>query len=98
MYLSNQEMIYHPKWINIDCKSFHKVEWDLKRVSNLIQIINDWCWEQTWFDKVDTLHAIISKLEYYWWKNNNYIDKLITKRLNQITYDFSNIMRIMTGC
>jgi hypothetical protein len=20
-----------------------------------------WCWEQTWFDRVDTLHAIMSK-------------------------------------
>jgi hypothetical protein len=27
---------------SIDCKSLHKVKWDFKRVSNLIQIINDY--------------------------------------------------------
>jgi hypothetical protein len=27
---------------SIDCKSLHKVEWDLKRISNSIQRINDY--------------------------------------------------------
>jgi len=39
----------------------------------------------------DTLHAKISKSEYYWWKDNNYTKKLVTERLNQTTYDFPNI-------
>jgi hypothetical protein len=52
MYLSNQEMIHHLRWIRKKCsicsqivlivKSLRKVKWDLKRVSNLIQIINDY--------------------------------------------------------
>jgi hypothetical protein len=71
-----------------------KLEWDLKRVSN-----NQWlkCWEQTWFDRVDTLHAMISKSEHCWWRDNNYIEKLVAKRLIQTTYNFSNILRIMKG-
>jgi len=24
-----------------------------------------WYWKQTWFDKIDTFQAIISKLEHY---------------------------------
>jgi hypothetical protein len=48
-------------------KSLRKVEWDLKRVSNLIQRINDYkYWEQIWFEKENTFYAIISKLEYSW--------------------------------
>jgi hypothetical protein len=45
-------MIHHPKWIikkmfhlfsnSIDCKSLHNMKWDLKGVSKLIQIINDY--------------------------------------------------------
>jgi hypothetical protein len=31
----------------IDCKFLSKVEWDLKRVSNLIQTINDYGVENT---------------------------------------------------
>ena len=29
---------------------------------------NQWLryWEQTWFDRVDTLHAIMSKTEHCW--------------------------------
>ena len=51
-YLSNQDMIYHSRWIrkkifhlfsnSIDSKSLCKVEWDLKRVSNLTQRINNY--------------------------------------------------------
>ena len=57
-----------------------------------------WCWEQTWFDKIDTLCAIMSKFEYCWWRNNNYTEKLVTERLSQTTYNFSNILGIMTHC
>jgi hypothetical protein len=28
----------------------------------------------------------------------NYIDKLVTKKFSQITYDFHNILGIMTDC
>jgi hypothetical protein len=31
-----------------------------------------WCWEQIWFDVVDTLNAIMSKSEHCWWRDNNY--------------------------
>jgi hypothetical protein len=31
------------------------------------------------------------KLEYSWWKDNNYIKKVVTERWNHTTYDFSNI-------
>jgi hypothetical protein len=30
--------------------------------------------------------------------DNNYTEKLVTERLIQTIYDFSNIWRIMTGC
>jgi hypothetical protein len=30
--------------------------------------------------------------------NNNYIEKLVTKRLSQTIYDFLNIWGIMTDC
>jgi len=40
---------------------------------------------------IDTLHVIISKSEHYWWKDNNYTKKLVTERLSQTTYYFSNI-------
>jgi hypothetical protein len=40
---------------------------------------------------IDTLHVIISKSEHYWWKDNNYTEKLVTERLSQTTYYFSNI-------
>jgi protease II len=39
----------------------------------------------------DTLHAKISKSEYYWWRDNNYTEKSVTKILSQITYDIPNI-------
>ena len=45
---------------SIDCKSLCKMQWNLKKkVSNLIKT-NQWlwCWEQTWFNIIDTLHAI----------------------------------------
>ena len=48
-------------------------------------------WELTWFNKVDILRAIMSKLENLWWRDNNYIEKLITERLSQITYEFPDI-------
>jgi hypothetical protein len=52
-YLSDQEMIHHPRWIRkkkyyiysqivLTKKFLTNVEWDLKRVSNLIQTINDY--------------------------------------------------------
>jgi hypothetical protein len=25
-----------------------------------------WYWEQTWFDRVDIIHIIMSKLKYCW--------------------------------
>jgi hypothetical protein len=57
-----------------------------------------WYWEQTWFDRVDTSYAIMSKLEYCWWMNNNYTKKLVTEKLSQTTHDFSNIYEILTCC
>jgi hypothetical protein len=41
---------------------------------------NQWLWysEQTWFDIVDTLHAIMSKSKHCWWRDNNYTKKLVT--------------------
>ena len=41
--------------------------------------------------KVGIFHAIISKSKHLWWKDNNYIKKILTKRLNRTTYDFFNI-------
>ena len=54
---------------------------------------NQWLryWEQTWFDRVDAFHAIISKLKYCWWRDNNYNEKLITERLSQTIYELPNI-------
>jgi hypothetical protein len=37
---------------------------------------------------VDTFHALMSKSEHCWWKNNNYTKKLVTERLSEITHDF----------
>jgi hypothetical protein len=37
-----------------------------------------WSWKQTWFDIVDALHALMSKSEYYWWRDNHYTEKLVT--------------------
>jgi len=50
-----------------------------------------WCWEQTWFNRVDTLHTIMFKSEHCWWMYKNYTEKLVTERLNQITCEFCNI-------
>jgi hypothetical protein len=47
--------------------------------------------EQIWFNMVNTLHAKMSKLKHYWWMDNNYIEKPVTERLSQTSYDFSNI-------
>jgi len=44
--------------------------------------------KKIWFDKVDTLHIILYKPEYCWWRDNNYTEKLI-KILSQTTYNFS---------
>ena len=33
------------------------------------------------------IHNIMSKLKHYWWKDNNYIEKLVIERF----YDFPNI-------
>jgi hypothetical protein len=50
-YLINQESIhilgelkkmFHPFSNSINCKSLHKMEWNLKRISNLIQKIKDY--------------------------------------------------------
>jgi len=57
-----------------------------------------WCWKQIWFNRVDILHAIISKSKYCWWKDNNYTEKLVIERLSQITYDFSNIWQLAIHC
>jgi hypothetical protein len=45
---------------------------------------NQWLWslEKILFNIIDTLHAIISKSEYYWWSNNNYTKKLVIERLS----------------
>ena len=43
------------------------------------------------------IHVIISKSKYSRWSDNNYTEKLIDKRLNQTTYDFSNIWMIIRG-
>jgi hypothetical protein len=40
--LDELEKIFHMFSNSIDCKSLHKVEWDLKKVSNLIPKINDY--------------------------------------------------------
>jgi hypothetical protein len=37
------------------------------------------------------LHVIIFKSEYFLWRDNKYIEKLVTEKLSQIAYDFSNI-------
>jgi hypothetical protein len=50
-----------------------------------------YCWKQTWFDKVDTLFAIMSKLEHCWRMNKNYTKKLVTSELSHTIYDFPNI-------
>ena len=44
-----------------------------------------WCCEQIWFDRIDTLHVIMYKLEHCWGKDNNYTEKPVTKRLSQTT-------------
>jgi len=61
----------------------------LKRVSNLIKK-NQWlwCWEQTWYNIVDTFNTIMSKSKYYWWSDNNYTKKLVTESLSQIANIF----------
>jgi hypothetical protein len=46
---------------------------------------------------VDTLHSIMYKSEHCWWMDNIYIKKLVTERLGQTTYDFSNIWEIIIG-
>jgi hypothetical protein len=72
-----------------------RFEYNLKSYSNN-QLLR--FWERTWFNKGNTLHAIMSKSKHSWWKNNNYIEKLVTKKLSQIKYDFSNIEDIKTCC
>jgi len=44
------------------------------------------CREQTWFNMIDILHALMLN-----WKDINYTEKLVTERLSQNTNDFSNI-------
>jgi len=46
--------------------------------------------------RVDTILAQIFKPEHYWWKYNNYTNKLVIEILSQIIYDFFNIWRIKT--
>ena len=58
------------------CKFLRKVEWDLKRISNLIQ--KNQFWEHTWFDMINILHVIISQSEHYW-------------KVKSKTCDFANI-------
>ena len=44
------------------------------------------CREQTWFNMIDILHALMLN-----WKDINYTEKLVTEWLSQNTNDFSNI-------
>jgi hypothetical protein len=75
------------------------VEWDLKKqIKSYSNNYWLWCWEQTWFDIVDTFHVITFKSEYYWWRDNNYTKKLNTESSSQTTYDFFNTRENMTGC
>ena len=50
-------------------KSLAKMKWDLKRVLNFIQTINNYYIEQTWFNMADTPHALML--------NSNIIDERI---------------------
>jgi hypothetical protein len=76
MYLSAQERIHHPMWIRKKCsicsqivltkKSLAKVEWDLKRVSNLIQMINDYYIKSKYYLKgllMEAVNDILLKID-----------------------------------
>jgi hypothetical protein len=78
----NQEKCSICSQIILIVKSLCKVEWNLKRVSNLILGSMTIICEQIWFDMTDTLHVKISKSKHYWWKNNNYTEKQVTERLS----------------
>jgi hypothetical protein len=43
-----------------------------------------------YYDKYISCFNIKSK--HYWWKNINYTEKSVTKRLSQATNDFYNIL------
>jgi hypothetical protein len=77
--------VFHCYRINIDCEILAQGELNLKRVLNLIKIINDYSVD------INIFHIIMSKSKHLWWMYNDYIKKLITKRLSQTTYDFANI-------
>jgi len=55
---------------NIDCKSLRKVKWDLKRVSNLIQTINNFGVKNK-HDMIKFTHSML------WYLNQNIVDKEI---------------------
>ena len=46
-----------------------------------------WCWEHTWFDRVNTLHAVMSKSKH----DEGIIITLRNWSLKGTTYDFFNI-------
>jgi len=68
-----------------------KVKWDLKEFQILFKKSMTMVLKKTLLDRIDTFHAIMSKSKYCWWRDNNYTEKLVTKKLSQTTYDFSNI-------
>ena len=72
-------------------KSWCKVEWYLKRISNIIQIINDYR-DENWYDLSVQTHFMV-KCDLYqnntWkWKNISYIDKQVVEKSTQTTNNF----------
>ena len=67
------------------------MEWNLKRALKFIQMIDNYGVDNIYSLIEQTRHAQISKPEHYWWKDNDYTKKLVTKMLSQIAYDFFNI-------
>jgi len=67
------------------------VECDLKRLLNLIQTINGYYIENkyglTWY----VYYMLYIKSKHNWWKDIDYIEKLVTERLSKTINDFSNI-------
>jgi hypothetical protein len=97
--LGELEKIFYLFSNSIDYKSLHKVKWGFeKSFKSYLKNQWLWCWEQTWFGRVDTLHAIMSKSKHCWWRDSNYTEKLVTESLIQITYNFPDILGIIIGC
>jgi hypothetical protein len=54
--------MFHMFSNSINCEILTQFGMRFEKVSELIQITNDYmCWEQIWFDRANTLHAVISK-------------------------------------